>query len=743
MSSRWFAFVLIILGWVLILVSFYSFRGYPVVVQLMLFFLLCIVFGGSSYELSIFYKKRKSNAHYFEACAYFQALELEKAEFACEQAFSMYHGNKEAEKLLKEIKEKKAEDLLFDDTSKSNELSVAWNYYKLGKLDEAVQELEKFSPTSEEALRLLQQAKDTSAEQHFKKGKELYEKTSFEEAEREFNEALKFNPHHADASALTQKAQDWKEIENTKKALDQLAQAKEKYSKNEIPDTLQHLTRAHQLAPNDKNIESFFKNVLAEAQAQSEALYRKAKNIFQDGKYCDAKKITEQALLLFHDDENLKSFLTKTENALKAQELFEKSKTLQERGESEEAIEKLKNALQLHPDFIEARAFLTKTGGGKARELFALAVDYEKTGRLDEASQLLNDALYLCPHLSEIETFRLTVLQKKEALALLAKAKEAGKNKKIAEALMLIQKSKAVYILTESQSLEREIQDVLNFVEKKYADAMEQEGRRNFSESLKHYETILNQCVDFKDTAVRHAYVQSLRRPSEKISLELYHHDKIRKQFVLLAKPSVKLGRNASCDIVIREKEVSREHALLLFDGKHFVLEDLKSKNGTIVDGEKISKQILYKNHVLEFSDIKMKFVLHAKENSRSLQNTADAFTARDLGKTRSSSQQGDCLTGHLSYLENVNGEKETYILVLNELLIGRDASNDIILDDPLISRTQCIMSVHDSRFYIQDFQSLNGTYINGRRIESKMPLLPGDTVQFDPSGYRLVVLKY
>lgn len=742
MSSRWFAFVLIILWWSLLIISFYSFRGNPLVVKLMLFFLLCIVFGGSSYEFSIFYKKKNSHAHFLAARAFFQSLELEKAELECEQAFSIYPGNKDAERLLKEIKEKKAEDLLFDDASKNNELSPAWNYYKLGKMDEAVQELEKFSPTTEEARRLLQQAKEAAAEQHCRTGKELYDKGNFEEAEKEFQGALKFNPHHPDANEFSVKAQEWKNVENAKKAREQFEKAEKKFQAKELPDALRLVTQAHQLAPDNNDIAFFYSDVLAEAKKQSETLYEQAQNFFQEGKYEGAKEMVGQALLLFPGDENLKSFLTKAENALKAQELFEKSKILQEHGESEKAIETLKNALQLHPDFIDARAFLTKTGEKKARDLFALAGDYEKNGRHDESLQFLNDAIYLCPHLSEIEAFRLAVLKKKEASALFSKAKEAAQCKKFIEAMMLIQKSKSVYALNESQSFEREVQGLLNSMEKEYAQAMEQEDSRNFSESLKHYEAVLNQCVDFKDTAVRHAYVQAVLRPCEKISLELYHHDTLQKQYVLLAKPSVKLGRNASCDIVIREKDVSREHALFSFDGKHFILEDLKSKNGTIVDGEKISKQILHKNHVLQFSDIKMQFVPHTKENSQSLQNTADAFSSRDLGKTRSSSQQGDCLTAHLSYLDSANGKNETHIIVINELFIGRDSSNDIVLQDPSISRTQCILSAHESRLYVQDFQSLNGTFLNNIKLEATTLLLPGDELHFGSSGFRLVALK-
>lgn len=49
------------------------------------------------------------------------------------------------------------------------------------------------------------------------------------------------------------------------------------------------------------------------------------------------------------------------------------------------------------------------------------------------------------------------------------------------------------------------------------------------------------------------------------------------------------LGRSASCDLPIPKREASRRHAEVRFEGRQVVIEDLGSKNGTFVNGQRIT----------------------------------------------------------------------------------------------------------------------------------------------------------
>jgi FHA domain-containing protein/zinc ribbon protein len=67
---------------------------------------------------------------------------------------------------------------------------------------------------------------------------------------------------------------------------------------------------------------------------------------------------------------------------------------------------------------------------------------------------------------------------------------------------------------------------------------------------------------------------------------------------------------------------------------------------------------------------------------------------------------------------------------------IGRSPDNDIFLDDVTVSRKHAVLSQNGNEFLIEDLGSLNGTFVNRRRIESPMRLESGDEVQI--GKYRL-----
>jgi hypothetical protein len=69
---------------------------------------------------------------------------------------------------------------------------------------------------------------------------------------------------------------------------------------------------------------------------------------------------------------------------------------------------------------------------------------------------------------------------------------------------------------------------------------------------------------------------------------------------------------------------------------------------------------------------------------------------------------------------------------------IGRSPDCDIFLDDVTVSRKHAVLVQEEGRFTIEDQGSLNGTYVNRRRIDSA-PLSDGDELQV--GKYRLTFL--
>jgi predicted RNA-binding Zn-ribbon protein involved in translation (DUF1610 family) len=67
---------------------------------------------------------------------------------------------------------------------------------------------------------------------------------------------------------------------------------------------------------------------------------------------------------------------------------------------------------------------------------------------------------------------------------------------------------------------------------------------------------------------------------------------------------------------------------------------------------------------------------------------------------------------------------------------IGRSPDNDIFLDDVTVSRKHAVLVQSDGEFRIEDLGSLNGTFVNRRRIDSAARLQSGDELQI--GKYRL-----
>jgi hypothetical protein len=81
----------------------------------------------------------------------------------------------------------------------------------------------------------------------------------------------------------------------------------------------------------------------------------------------------------------------------------------------------------------------------------------------------------------------------------------------------------------------------------------------------------------------------------------------------------------------------------------------------------------------------------------------------------------------------------EQFPLERPQTTIGRSPDCDIFLDDVTVSRRHAIVAKGAQRFTIEDLGSLNGTFLNRRRIE-RSEIENGDEVQI--GKYRLSFLE-
>ena len=70
-----------------------------------------------------------------------------------------------------------------------------------------------------------------------------------------------------------------------------------------------------------------------------------------------------------------------------------------------------------------------------------------------------------------------------------------------------------------------------------------------------------------------------------------------------------------------------------------------------------------------------------------------------------------------------------TIELNLDVLTIGRSPHSDLFLDDVTVSRHHARVLRDEGGFWVEDLNSLNGTYVNRKRIEQQR-LFDGDELQ-------------
>ena len=248
-----------------------------------------------------------------------------------------------------------------------------------------------------------------------------------------------------------------------------------------------------------------------------------------------------------------------------------------------------------------------------------------------------------------------------------------------------------------------------------------------------------------------------------------------------VAAGGVTFGREASCDIVVAQNEVSRRHAEIAPEGQGYVLRDL-SANGVFVNGTRVQgTQLLSRSDVLRIGTEEFRFyadVLPAKstpgmgtpvvpgdgrasgaspsapapvaappappvpEREPVLAASGDlpdlellppeptpappapkpvaaAASAAPTAPAARSAPAADTRPV-IAVLEAMNegpGKGTKHELRTPLAHVGRGAHNDIRLNDESVSETHAKLQRREDGWYVVDMESTNGTYVGGSRI--------------------------
>jgi len=236
------------------------------------------------------------------------------------------------------------------------------------------------------------------------------------------------------------------------------------------------------------------------------------------------------------------------------------------------------------------------------------------------------------------------------------------------------------------------------------------------------------------------------RTLDESVFVELSGAGTGRLQRIELKKDVTRFGRDAGVEGAIDAAAaiVSRRHAEIRRQDGRYVLVDLGSFNGTLLNGRRIvAAEVLHHNDRVELGEGGPTIRYLDPTNPTPRPEVAQ-FAAPEAAPPAApaAKKMGTMVLTSESPLQITPGggasDRPRVFLTrpfgnTGQLTIGRGEECDIRLDGLLISNRHASVLNTTSGPMIEDLSSTNGTYINGQRITGRKVIRPEDVIQIGP----------
>jgi ABC transport system ATP-binding/permease protein len=163
------------------------------------------------------------------------------------------------------------------------------------------------------------------------------------------------------------------------------------------------------------------------------------------------------------------------------------------------------------------------------------------------------------------------------------------------------------------------------------------------------------------------------------------------------------IGRDPTCDLILKGVGVSHFHARLYLDTESVTIEDMENSSGVLLDGRLVKKELVPSGSTLTIG-----------VNNLSIIVTTTSLIVRQVSELEYAPAIPDSISS-------------------GDITIGRDSGNSLHLSHPLVSRFHAIARKSSSGgFSIEDLGSTNGTFVNGKSIR-RAEISDGDVVHVGP----------
>jgi pSer/pThr/pTyr-binding forkhead associated (FHA) protein len=218
-----------------------------------------------------------------------------------------------------------------------------------------------------------------------------------------------------------------------------------------------------------------------------------------------------------------------------------------------------------------------------------------------------------------------------------------------------------------------------------------------------------------------------------------------------VAGTSLVFGRDATCDVVVSGKDVSRRHSEIVQTPKGYLVVD-SSTNGTFVNEVRVEGQrLLARADVIRIGDENFRF--YADTASPAAPNPQPGPTASTppaapqaqssppapapgppagAGERLKQTVHGTPAPVLGNLLVRSGALKGQRLVVKTPVVnIGRADYNDLVIPDESVSTQHAKLQRREGVWVLVDLDSTNGTFVDGDRVKGESPLGPGVTVRF------------
>jgi pSer/pThr/pTyr-binding forkhead associated (FHA) protein len=209
---------------------------------------------------------------------------------------------------------------------------------------------------------------------------------------------------------------------------------------------------------------------------------------------------------------------------------------------------------------------------------------------------------------------------------------------------------------------------------------------------------------------------------------------------VLLDKPVISIGRSKRNDITLENLAVSRRHARVYREGPRYIVQDLKSLNGTYVN-KKIAQWILSHKEEIHIGEHSLVFIDNNKRQTSAVESGPSVDTDKrpfhESGKQSGSpGHRQKAITGEekagvrarITIISGGSGQQDIE-LAKRLTIAGKGEHADIRLKGLLVERTVFLISKGSSGFTISTIGGKTITQLNGVPVTDQAELKDGDII--------------